>query len=305
MTIQSKSKNLSAAKLSVVIAAPHSCLLLMNCLDSVLANENQSKIEIIAAVAGEDFSGLIEKYPSVRFLQFPENSGISVLAAAGIARSKGEIIAITDSACTVDSNWAAAIINAHQSPFPVIGGAVEARGQMKLLDWAAYFCEYGQFAYPLNSGAADALPGSNISFKREILATEKQFVEKEFWKTLWCRRLQSKGIELISEPAMLIYYEKKFKLISFLIRRFRHGRCFAGMRAENFTFFKRLVYFAGSFLLPLVFFYRTIAAILGKKRFFKELLLSLLFIAAAVLFWSLGETCGYLAGKGKSCNHIY
>ncbi len=294
-------------KLSVVIVSLYSHSLLRNCLDAVLANEHQDKIEIIVAdcCSDEPVSKLIDKYRNVRFIRFPEKVGIPFLAAAGIKQTTGEIVALTDSSCVANADWITSIFAAHQSPSPVVGGAVEIRGQMKAIDWAAYFCEYGQFMLPLKAGAVDVLPGNNISFKRSVLKKATEYVEPEFWKTYWCEKIKVEGIELISEPAMLVYYAKTFQTVPFLIRRFHHGRCFAGMRTNQSAFSKRMLYFGGSLILPFIFLYRTIAAVLGKKRFLKELLLSFPLIVLAIVFWSFGETCGYLAGTGKSCEFVY
>jgi glycosyltransferase involved in cell wall biosynthesis len=295
-----------APELSVVVMSPYSHSMLRRCLDSILANEKRDGIEIIVAACcrNESVSELAEKYAGVQFVQFPAEAGIPVLAAAGIERSSGEIIALTDSSCVADSNWIASILKAHQKSALVIGGAVEVCGEMKLLDWAAYFCEYGQFAYPLKSGAVDVLPGNNISFKRPVLTAPSEYAKNEFWKTHWCRELQAKDIALISEPSIRVYWAREFQLFSFLSRRFDHGRCFAGMRAKQLTFSGRLIYVAGSIFLPLVFLFRTMASVLGKKRFLKKLALSSPFLVLAILFWCFGETCGYLAGTGKSCDYI-
>ncbi len=102
-----------------------------------------------------------------------------------------------------------------------------------------------------------------------------------------------------------VYYAKTFQTVPFLIRRFHHGRCFAGMRVMEAALSKRAFYLGSSLILPFIFLYRTVAVVLGKKRFFRELLLAFPFIVLAIVFWSLGETCGYLAGTGKSCEHIY
>jgi glycosyltransferase involved in cell wall biosynthesis len=293
-------------KLSIVVVSPYSHALLRKCLESILASKKQCKIEILVSdcCSDEPLIDLKGKYPAVRFLQFSAKAGIPALAATGINQASGEIIALTDSSCVVDSNWIASILSAHKLSSPVIGGAVEIRGPAKLLDWAAYFCEYGQFAYPLKSRTVNVLPGNNISFKRSVLEDGSEYLKNGFWKTYWCRQLQTKGIELKSEPSILVYYTKQFKLFSFLSRRFEHGRCFAGMRIKQTGFFKRLIYVTSSFFLPLVFLYRTTVSVLGKERFLKEFLLSFPFIVLAVLFWSFGESWGYIAGKGKSCDYI-
>ncbi|MEO6051186.1 MAG: glycosyltransferase family 2 protein [Pyrinomonadaceae bacterium] len=293
--------------LSVVVVSLYSHRLLRKCLNSILANQHLDEVEILVADCCSDdpVSSLMENYPNVCFLQFPQKAGIPVLAGAGIKQSKGEIIALTDSSCVVSTDWVSEVRAAHRSSSLVIGGAVDVSGPMKMIDWAAYFCEYGQFMPPLKAGRVEVLPGINISFKRSALEKQIQYVEPEFWKTYWCEKLKEEGVELFSEPAMLVHYAKTFEVIPFFIRRFHHGRCFAGMRSRQLSFSKRMVYVGGSLTLPLILLYRTIATILTKKQFLTELVLSFPYIVLAIGFWSIGEFCGYLAGKGKSCELIY
>lgn len=293
-------------KLSVVVASIYSHSVLKKCLDSILAGDGEN-VEIIVAhnSANEPLADLITEYADVGFIEFAEKATLPVLWAAGIARSAGEIVAVTDSSCVVAENWVSAILAAHQSDSPVVGGAVEMSDGKSLIDWAAYFCEYGQFMKPVTAGAVQVLPGNNISFKRDVLEKNKQFVENEFWKTYLCQQLQAEGIELISAPSMLVYYTKSFELMPFLVRRFYHGRCFAGMRIEQATVFNRALLAVGTIFLPAVFLVRTLAPVLQKRRFVREFLLSLPISVLAILLWSIGETCGYLAGTGKSCEHIY
>ncbi len=296
----------SPVSLSIIVVSIYSQQSLVGCLDSILACDNQDKIEIIVADCSADISlpYLAVKYPHIRFIRLSENMGIPDLSAAGIAQACGEIIALTDSSSLVDADWITSILKAHQSHSAVVGGRVEIYGQTKAVDWAAYFCEYGEFMYPLRTGAVDALPGNNISFKRSALLVGNEYVKDKFWKTFWCQKLRAEGIELISEPSMLIYYTKNFCLVSFLIRRFQHGRCFAGMRANEFTIIKRAIYLGGSVFLPFVFLYRITSTVVGKKRRLKEFLLSFPIIVLAIIFWSLGEAIGFLAGTGKSCEYI-
>lgn len=295
-----------SVKLSIVVASIYSPIFLKKCLDSILANDCEN-VEIIVAHNSVDapINNLIAEYADVCFIEFDKKNTLPVLWAAGIARSSGEIVVVTDSSCVVAENWVSEILTAHQSDSPVIGGAVEMSESKNLVDWAAYFCEYGQFMQPLEAGAVEVLPGNNISFKGDVLENHKQFVENEFWKTYLCQQLQAEGIELISEPSMLIYYNKSFNFLPFLVRRFHHGRCFAGMRIERETVLKCALYAVGTIFLPFVFFIRTLTPVLQKRRFRREFILSLPISVLAILFWSIGETCGYLAGTGKSCEHIY
>lgn len=290
--------------MSVVIVSPFPQTSLVNCLDSVFGNENPGAVEIIAVVSGaaeNTILDLIEKYPGVRFLRFSAETGTAALSAAGIAESSGEIIALTDSCCVVDRNWIGATFKAHQSPSKVVvGGAVEAFEKLKSQDWAAYFFDYGQFMLPLEAGTADVLPGNNISFKRSALTVGREYVEPEFWKTFWCRKLRAAGVELFCEPSIVVRQSRSFRFPSFLFQRFHQGRCFAGMRIEELSLVRRAIYLGGAVFLPFIIFYRKLTAVFAKKRLLKELLISMPFVVLIVIAWSLGEACGYFAGTGKS-----
>ena len=77
------------AKLSIIVISVSSHSSLRNCLESIFANENQDKIEIIVALNPTDNSpsDLINQYPKVRFLYLPGKAGIPILMAAAIAQS--------------------------------------------------------------------------------------------------------------------------------------------------------------------------------------------------------------------------
>jgi glycosyltransferase involved in cell wall biosynthesis len=261
---------------------------------------------IVADCCGDDaLEDLIARYPDVIFIRYCARTPLPVLWGAGIARATGEIIAITDATCRVSRDWIPAILKAHEAPHALIGGAVEVAECRSGLDWAAYFCEYGQFMRPLQKGAAIELPGNNLSFKRWTLDLATEFVRDGFWKTYWCHGLRKAGIELVAEPAVVVYCHRSYRLLPFLIRRFHHGRCFAGMRVEQTSSLARAGYVAGSWLLPFLFFARVLRMIFSKRRFWGEFARALPFTILAIVSWSLGEFCGYLAGEGKSCALIY
>jgi hypothetical protein len=295
-----------APVLSIIVASSQASNDLAGFLEALTGQVRGEWIEII--VAGCQQSDIQEsvaaRYPDVAFIQFPENTTLPVLFGAGISRSTGQVIALTDAACKVSKHWVGAILEAHNAPAPIIGGAVEMNDISRLVDWAAYFCEYGQFMLPMKEGPATEIPGNNLSFKRWLLSKGKEYTQDGFWKTYWCRKLQEEGIELELRPSVVVYYTKSFELLPFLVRRFHHGRCFSGMRLSGSSFSKSAAFAAGSILLPFIFFMRTIARVLPKRRHLLEFTLSLPITVLAIVFWSAGEFCGYLTGTGKSCAHV-
>ncbi|MEP6925761.1 MAG: glycosyltransferase family 2 protein [Pyrinomonadaceae bacterium] len=297
---------LNAVQLSIIVASTLSQSFLKNCLDSILSNKlDGAEIIVADCCLEESFEHFSKNYPSMHFLQFERKVTLPVLLAAGLERATGDIIAMTDTSCRVADNWIHSIMKAHQSQAMIIGGAVEVSESRNGVDWAAYFCDYSEFMPPMTRGAANVVPGNNISFKRTALTKGKEFTENSFWKTLWVRKLQDSGVELIAEPSILVYFTKSYDLLPFLIRRFHHGRCFAGLRVIKLNPSKRAFYFVGSFVLPFIFLARTVSHILAKNRRLKELLFSSPIIILAIVSWSFGETCGYFAGAGKSCQRIY
>jgi hypothetical protein len=230
------------------------------------------------------------------------------MLGAGIAASTGEIIAITDSSCVVDEDWLGSIDREqfqHPQCGTIIGGAVEIDGRPRAVEWAAFFCEYAKFMLPLPAGSANEIPGNNLTFRREAIEQAACYAQPEFWKSYWAREMRRLGAQVLASPEMVVRQKKRFEAGAFLVRRFHHGRCFAGMRFAESSLLLRFAYGAGSLLLPVIQLSRVISTILTKRRYVREFCLSFHFVLMAVLAWSLGEFCGYFAGAGKSCSRLW
>ena len=299
-------ESLKSPCLSVIVACTHSHRDLESVLSSLRSQEGADGLEIIVADGSGDraVGHSSNQNEGMLILRFPQGTPLPALWGAGIQQSHGAIIAITDDCSIPDRQWAASILTAHKSSDLVVGGAVDPSPQRSLVDWAAYFCEYGQFMLPLPGGDVSELPGNNIAFKRAALGRGKEFVEQGFWKTYWCRALQQEGVQLRSVPSMVVYDRKSYRLFLFLIRRYHHGRCFAGMRITQVSPVMRVLYMIGTPLLPILFMRRIAGSIMQKRRYLPQFMYSLPVSILAVLCWSWGEFCGYLAGPGRSCEWI-
>lgn len=299
-------EGLKSPRLSVVIACTHSSRDLAPVLSALRNQAGADSVEVIVADGSGDMAVDYARLQGegVVTLRFAQGTPLPVLWGAGIHASHGALIAILDDCSVPDRQWVSSILAAHESSDLVIGGAVEPSPQRSLVDWAAYFCEYGQFMLPLSGGVVSELPGNNIAFKRAALGRGAAFVEPEFWKTYWCRTLQHEGVQLRSTPAMRVYDRKSYRLVPFLIRRYHHGRCFAGMRRTQLSPVMRGLYTVGTPVLPCLFLWRIAGPIMQKRRYLSEFMLSLPISILAVVSWSWGECCGYLAGPGRSCEWI-
>src|SRR5262245_31988726 len=255
--------------LSVIIAAVASLHRVPFCLSTVATQCQGQRIEIILTYSadGAPLEALATDYPDVIFLHPPPAMPLPRVLGTALARATVEVIAITHTTCGIDARWVSAILQAHREPPPIIGGAVDPGELKTLVDWAAYFCDYGQFMRPLTAGVVREVPGNNFSVKRRILARGRAFVAGEFWKTYWCRHLQSQGLHLYAAPSIVVYYRKSFRLWQYLAHRFHNGRCFAGMRLAQLSQGKRVMYLVGSPGLPMLFCMRILRAVLSKRRY--------------------------------------
>lgn len=272
-----------------------------------LMKQNRDRpVEIILAGSHSDESlkVMAADHPEVVFIPFPPMTPLPRLLGAAVSRSTGEIITITDMTCEIDRNWISEVMKAHENPSPVIGGAVEPKGLRGLVEWTAYFCDYGQFMLPLKEGIVNEVPGNNLSFKRGAIARGRKFLEGEFWKTYWCRQIQAEGFNLYSVPTIVVFYRRSFQLGGYLVHRFHNGRCFAGMRIPQLSRILRILYLIGSPLLPILICVRIFRAVIPKGRYLGRFFACVPIIIFAALGWALGEFVGYLSGTGTSCRYV-
>lgn len=291
-----------APSLSVVVASAKDTAALERCLHALMPQVVSPETEIW--VVGVADQAQQQQYPDVHFITYPEGTPAPLLWGKGIERAKGDLIAITETQTVVDEAWAQAALRVQALPYPIMGGAVEPLPKANLTSWAAYFCDYGAFMQPWHGEAVPALPGNNVVFKRTLLQHGREYTQPEFWKTYWCRSLMEAGVALVANQELVAFDAKTYRFLAFMKRRYRHGRCFGGMRNWQLNSFQRLIYALASPALPALFLFRLGKDLLPKRRYRRKLLLSLPIIVLAVTGWAIGEGIGYLAGPGGTCQYV-
>ncbi|WP_218081773.1 glycosyltransferase family protein [Anthocerotibacter panamensis] len=286
---------MSRPDLSVVVAVQEEG----GAVASLLAQEGGAILELILVVAPGCL--IPECARDIKVLQ-SKHWALPFLLGEGLAAAMGNLIAVTEGHCTFAADWAQQAIAAHAgTDVPVLGGVVEPGEGLTALDWALYFCDYGQFLAPLVGGLNSDLPGNNIVFKRQILAG-KEFTATGFWKTFFCYELQ--GEALRAEPALVCFYNRHLKLLPLLVRRWHHGRCFGAMRADKSSWSRKLLYALIGPLVPGLLVYKLWGRVWPKNRyrgrFLRVLPLSLLILTA----WAVGEWVGNLFGSGGSYRRL-
>jgi hypothetical protein len=292
-----------ALPLSVVVATnspwPHARM----CLDALTGQARAVGAEIILAdgcgrALPEGGDGA---YPELTWLKAPGESAFR-LRWLGMARARGEIVAVTEDHCRVRPGWCERIVEAHRDDpsAAAIGGAVENGTAQHLVDWASFFIANGPFMGPIENGEAERISlQANSSYKRRALPREEP-ANLGVMEMLHNQALRKQGAKLVADDRIVVDHLQCLDLRTFCALHFHNGRSIAGFRLQRMGRAERVLRLGSCLLLPPVMLWRTLTSVLPKRRFRDRVLLGLPAIAWLLCCHAAGELAGYLAGSGNS-----
>lgn len=290
--------------ISVVIASVNGCLHLENCLTALLHQQGDIDHEIlVVARSGDSTVSVIRErlsLPRVRWIAGDTRASIPHLRALGMARARGEMIAVLEDHCRAAPNWLRGIARSRSEGHRVIGGAVANGAVDRLRDWAAFFCEYAAFMPPVPKGKVPALPGNNCAYERDLLHSLGEDLYREVWEYFLHARLRERGAVFWSEPDLVVFHDKRFDFGYFLAQRYHYSRSFGHMRAGSWPRWKRVAYGCAVLGLPPLLLARMTRAVYAKKRHRREFLLCLPLTLLYLVAGTVGEAVGALRGAGAS-----
>lgn len=284
--------------MSVVVASNRDKALLKACLGSLLGQCQRLNAELLVARAGTstEVASLAKTYPSVRFVTASADASIPQLRAIGMAQASGDVVALTEDHCIADENWVEALTQSAHGDADVVGGGMDNARRARVVDWAAYFAEYGFFSTdrPERTDGAPLLTGANVAYKRHVIADVIGWAQEGEWENVAHTRLVARGSMLRFARTAAIYQNQSYSLTAFCADRFEHGRDYARKRLLEEPGARRWVLLAASPLLPPLLTWRVARASARARMgtFLRALPATLLFLTA----WSVGEAVGYLRG---------
>ena len=291
---------MNAPQISVVMATKNPGQQLFLCLDSLRDQDQSVTSEIIVADASTDGSEQIirARYPDVRVLHFDPAIGSPQLIREALRQARGQIIAVTDAYCRFPPEWTAKLRQAHESDYPVIGGAVENRDTPGLVSWACFFADYGAFMLPASRRVTSVLAGNHVTYKKWLIELKFDSMREGFWKVFFHQDLERVGVRFLFDPSMVVYCARHDTFLDFSVRYFRNARLFAALRCKRMSSASRLLRLIATPVLPTVLLYRRLTG-LRTKGHRVRFLLSLPLLAAFVTVWAMGEFAGYLMGPRR------
>ena len=164
-------------EISVVIPSYNHCKELLICLRSIYEQETKFSFEIIVADSSfENIQNTIRsEFPQVNVVHRDQQMLPGTARNAGVKKAKAEILAFTDSDCTVDKDWLNQIMRAQNSGHNVICGAIRNGYPGNLIATAEYFMECGEYIPERKSQFVDMFPAGNLSIKKTLFETAGGF----------------------------------------------------------------------------------------------------------------------------------
>jgi len=285
---------------------------LERCIQSMLSQQAAGGIEVIVPVcAATDGAGeLRRKYPNVRFVdvgRLPARADASRprtahliycrRRAAGLAAARGEIVALTEDQVIPDSNWCAAILEAHRGPYAAIGGAVE-NAREEPLHRALYLFDFGRYQRPFTAGEAVLLTDQNVSYKRAALEKVRHVWADLYHESAVHEALRAAGEKLWITPDSVVRLDRgRLAFGQQLRERFGWGMVFGGERAQRSSTLRRAVLFCLTPLVPALILATRVLPALRKGYSPRRILASLPALSMMACCWAAGEAAGSLAGR--------
>lgn len=285
--------------LNVVIASFRSPALLEQCLASLetarLAVSHPVEVYVARTGDGRDVERLFTDRPWATLIATDADADVPTLRGAGMLAAGGGWMAVTEDHCVVDDDWLREFSACRDTAFQVTGGGMgNARGG--LVNWAAFFSEYGFFSSARPAGEGFSLvTGANALYAPDVSARVAAWAADGMWEDVIHHRLASDGARFRFLPGARVCQNTTYGIASFCIDRFEHGRDYATTRLIEHPDMSRTARILTTPLLPFVLVARVggAAARESPMNFLFALPFTLLFLAA----WSVGEAVGYVGGN--------
>jgi hypothetical protein len=266
--------------------------------------------EIIVAdrLNNEVSARIAADFPEVTLIPCTGETALPTLRAAALASAHGTYAIVTEDHCVPADDWLEEIVATFSRAareVAAVGGSVENGLRDRWIDRATFLCEYGKYVPPVADGPSDDLPGMNVGYLREHLATmDSTLLQAGFWESGVHAAFRRRGLTFQSSNRIQVTHNKHFGFAEFVQQRFWYSRHFGGTRFPAKSAARRGLAFALTPLLPLILLWRFHRAALRRPGYLSDFVAVLPLLAIFALVWAIGEMAGYALGPGDALRKL-
>lgn len=285
---------MSPAELSVVIPSVNGWGDLDCCLSALSPEREAVRLEVlIPERCGESVrQALSEQYPWAHVLPVSPGTPIPAMRALAFRQATAPTVAVIEDHVLVPSGWARTLLEARAAGARVIGGAIVNGATGRLVDRAAFLCEYSQLIQPLPSGPATWLTGNNTAYDRALLQEFREMLDAGCWEDALHQAFRERSVELWRRSDLVARHKKHYTVGEYVSQRFLYSRGYVGLRLRPAGFPRRLGYGLLAFGLPPLLLARIVSRAWQSPSHRADLIPAMPLLLLFVGSWALGEVVG-------------
>ncbi|MGH7696181.1 MAG: hypothetical protein ACRENH_14440 [Gemmatimonadaceae bacterium] len=286
----------------------------------VLTDDFATIRRVVEHLSAQSIGGDVELVvvcPSVKDLELPAGATsalgrvtvvecsllpLGTARASAVRAATAPIIVLGETHAFPAPDWAEQLIRAHDGPWQSVAPGMLNANPESARSWSGFLMDYGRWLAKRPAGEIAEPPAYNASWKREaLLRLEDRLPLMLEPGGPLDQQLVDRGAGFYHEPkAGVAHLNIAAPLSAWAAERYWGGRLFGARRSRAWPLLRRLVYFAGAALVPLLRMVRTRPAIADARRGSDLPRGTTFVIAVGCLLWALGEAMGYIAGEGRS-----
>jgi len=272
---------------------------------SVLEQDAVDRIELLLVDCGADNNQPLAgaDHPVVRLVRMSPGTDFGSARAQATRQARAPVVAFLEEHCEAQPGWVAGLIDAHRGDWSAVASQIMNLNPHQGTSDVIFVSTYGPWMYPCEGGQRDALPGHNISFKRDVLLEfGDELGELLLVDVILLQRLAHRGHDLYLAPDAVHAHLNETASGHFPIY-WHWNRCFGSLRAR-YLGWSRLHRAARVAAVPLIPFVRYAKLLALVSRHHPEHLGLVLrgapVIFAANLLAATGQAAGLMFGVGDS-----
>jgi hypothetical protein len=190
-------------------------------------------------------------------------------------------------------DWVATI-RSRMTADEVVAGAIDPGDNLRIVDWAEYFCRYARDMRPFERRENPEIPGDNCAYRRELLERTREIWNDGFWEPEVNRALRSQGVALWHDPTLVVHQGRSAGFGAFCRQRLTHGRAYGRQRGARFGTARNAAGVGLALVVPVVLVLRTGREVFSRRRFRGRFAVAVPTLFAYDVAWAAGEAMGHL-----------
>ena len=245
---------------SVVLVTPTDFDQIRETVHHLLAQTVLDRMEMIVVAPSRDALGQeiaeLDRFPAHQIVEVGPVKYRGQAAAQGVRVAQAEVVGLVEEHAYPEPGYAEALLRAHEGPWAGVTPVIRNANPDSVISWVNFYRAYLGLAEPLEAGEVPNVAWHNTAYKRDLLlAFGDELGTLLDYEGDLLHAMKRQGHRFYLEPDAQTRHQNVELLRSMLNLSYMKGRLGAASRtaAESWPLWKRLLYVAGSPLIPLMY----------------------------------------------------